>query len=224
MRRKTKAAVRRVLWWVLVPTGVAGSIAASVRILVRRATDEVLARVEPGDPENAGAVASRDVWERLPHLPKVGVDMRVVGGVLIALAVVVVFLVVRRLTWGRPIPAPPTGGQRDSRRLFSDRDREWVYRCAGHRCEASILGFRCPATNDLQLDHFYPYAKGGPTDRSNLVLLCPYHNRVKTDHVPTVGMRAALVRRRRKYWPESQRRFLKPGDWSGGEDTLDSGE
>jgi hypothetical protein len=39
----------------------------------------------------------------------------------------------------------------------------------------------CTSTFHLERDHVREFAKKGPTTLSNLVLLCPYHHRLKTN-------------------------------------------
>jgi hypothetical protein len=45
-----------------------------------------------------------------------------------------------------------------------------------HRC------LYCRETRDLQLDHIFPFSRGGLTCLWNMVPLCAYHNRVKSDY------------------------------------------
>ena len=106
-----------------------------------------------------------------------------------------------------PVWNPRNGpsGWRDPRRLFTASDRAWIERAAGGRCEHRILFglLRCPARSNLQLDHWYPHARGGATSRGNLVLLCARHNRAKSARVPTLWETFLLRRARRRYMPMS---------------------
>jgi hypothetical protein len=56
----------------------------------------------------------------------------------------------------------------------------------GLRCESALIwGYTCgldPA-GALAADHLFPWAMGGPTVATNQVMLCRYHNLVKTSDV-----------------------------------------
>ena len=56
---------------------------------------------------------------------------------------------------------------------------------AGQRCQSAyIWGYDCsipPARPSA--DHLFPYEAGGPTDARNLVWLCEWHNRVKSNDI-----------------------------------------
>lgn len=55
------------------------------------------------------------------------------------------------------------------------RDRLLVQ--ANHRCEyVSLDGVRCSQRTGLDIDHIVPHGRGGPTDESNLRVLCSAHN------------------------------------------------
>jgi hypothetical protein len=58
---------------------------------------------------------------------------------------------------------PVHGGHRPH---IPDELRERVYQRDGHRC------VDCGATEDLTLDHIYPWSLGGPDTYENLRLLC----------------------------------------------------
>lgn len=53
---------------------------------------------------------------------------------------------------------------------------------SGQTCWANLVwGYRCPcAANKLELDHAWPFALGGRSDRENGVWLCSLHNRAKS--------------------------------------------
>lgn len=54
--------------------------------------------------------------------------------------------------------------------------REEVLQRDGRRCRV------CGATENLQVDHIRPVAKGGQTIRSNLWTLCAYHHSLRPGH------------------------------------------
>ena len=93
---------------------------------------------------------------------------------------------------------------------FDDADRAWLEKAVGSRCEHRMLGlFRCPRRGE-QMDHHYPWSKGGATDRHNLVYLCARHNRRKSDHTPTLWGTWLLYRARLKYLPPALRGYAWP--------------
>jgi hypothetical protein len=73
---------------------------------------------------------------------------------------------------------------------------------AGGRCEAPMLlaWGRCqdPAT---EVDHVYPWSRGGPTVVSNGQALCRTHNRRKSNLRPPWWYVLSLERRRTAYSP-----------------------
>ena len=119
-------------------------------------------------------------------------------------AAIIILLLAVRLIAGLRIRAPRNGfpDGRDPQRLFTDADRTWISRLSGGRCEHRGL-WRCHARTGLQMDHWYPWARGGATVRGNLVYLCARHNRRKTDHRPTVWATMRLRRARRRYAPDT---------------------
>lgn len=72
----------------------------------------------------------------------------------------------------------------NARRLGQDPRRPafpaWVIRVI-HAADRNRCVF-CPARAYLQVDHFLPWALGGLSSLANLMLLCEYHNRVKSDY------------------------------------------
>ena len=50
---------------------------------------------------------------------------------------------------------------------------------------ALIWGYECPITQSetVHADHLFPYAFGGPSEPSNMVILCERHNSVKSSDV-----------------------------------------
>lgn len=133
---------------------------------------------------------------RLPHVDASGVPIMLIV-VMLTLLLALKLLTSLRLADPRNGPE----GWRDQPRTFPDRDREWINRCAGGRCEHRTLGvFRCRA-EITDLDHHYPWSKGGATVRGNLVGLCKKHNLRKTNHIPTRLDTWWLKRARRRYFP-----------------------
>lgn len=68
-----------------------------------------------------------------------------------------------------------------SRRGECDSQRCWGYRCPHHHA-------------DIQVDHFFPYALGGPTEPENALWLCSTHNAGKGGDIHVVPLRAATER------------------------------
>lgn len=102
-----------------------------------------------------------------------------------------------------PLPGRgPGGARRDRWRGFRFDPRRTVLARAGHRCEAAafLAWGRCgdPAT---EVDHVYPWSKGGPTVVSNGQALCKGHNRAKSNLTPPWWYVLALERRRRRSFP-----------------------
>ncbi len=65
---------------------------------------------------------------------------------------------------------------REDRPHIPDRLRRAVYAADGWKCR------HCRATGTLQLDHVRPWSTGGLTTFWNLVTLCAYCNRVKSNY------------------------------------------
>jgi hypothetical protein len=102
-----------------------------------------------------------------------------------------------------PMPGRGPGFQRrDPWRRFKFEARRAVLDRAGHRCEgtAILVWGRCrqPAA---EVDHVYPWSKGGATIVSNGQALCRYHNRAKASWSPPWWYIHTLERRRRAYFP-----------------------
>lgn len=116
--------------------------------------------------------------------------------VLLAVAVVL----------GAPLPRRGPGwfARRDPWRGFKYEARRIVLSRAGGRCEAAafIAWGRCRQIAD-QVDHVYPWSKGGATIVSNGQALCAHHNRSKASRTPPWWYVLSLERRRRCYFPES---------------------
>ena len=52
-------------------------------------------------------------------------------------------------------------------------------------CQSNLLwGYDCPFTDaPMHQDHLFPYSLGGPTTGANRVILCRFHNMVKTNDI-----------------------------------------
>lgn len=153
---------------------------------------------------------------RLLHLPEPPAWLtHAAAPTLIALTVLLVLWALSRL----PVPRPDNPFDRDPQRFFTDADRAWLRAMVGDRCEHRMLGlFRCGRPGE-QMDHHYPWAKGGATDRHNLVYLCARHNRRKSDRTPTLWSTWLLYRARLKYLPPALRGYAWPDGRSRGADT-----
>jgi len=116
---------------------------------------------------------------------------------LIPLAVVAVIGLI-------PIPGRGPGlfARKDPWRLFKYGPRAEVIARASGRCESAqfIAWGRCtnPATD---VDHIYPWSKGGPTAVGNGQALCREHNLRKSNLTPAWWYIKGLERRRASYFP-----------------------
>lgn len=119
--------------------------------------------------------------------------------------VVLIAIAVWRFSRNR-VGAVIPNNRRDPRRLFSQGDRKWITSNMlwGARCEhRSFFGLkRCRARGAMELDHWWPHARGGATTRDNLALLCTKHNKEKSHHTPTFLATFALNTARKKYMRE----------------------
>jgi hypothetical protein len=103
-----------------------------------------------------------------------------------------------------PLPGRGPGmlQRRDPWRGFKFAARKAVMTRADSRCEAPMLlaWGRCqdPAT---EVDHIYPWSRGGPTVVSNGQALCRAHNRRKSSLRPPWWYVLSLERRRAAYIP-----------------------
>lgn len=97
----------------------------------------------------------------------------------------------------------PNSSKRDPWRGFKYGARATVLERAGGRCEGSVLlaWGRCPEAA-VEVDHVFPYSKGGPTVVSNGQALCRDHNRRKGSMNPPWWYVRALEKRRRGYFPQ----------------------
>lgn len=85
---------------------------------------------------------------------------------------------------------------RDPQRLFTAQQKRYLMLQANGRCEHRwFLLLRCAQNQRLQADHVMPWSRGGRTTLANGQMLCPRHNRRKTNRLP--GPLFLLVRRHR---------------------------
>ena len=105
-----------------------------------------------------------------------------------------------------PMPGRGPGIQRrDVWRSFKGEARRIVFARAGGRCEATafLVWGRCRAAA-VEVDHVYPWSKGGATIVSNGQALCRHHNRSKASWTPAWWYIVPLERRRRRYFPSGE--------------------
>jgi hypothetical protein len=90
---------------------------------------------------------------------------------------------------------------RDAWRGFRFAARRTVLTRAGGRCESPmLLGWGRCRENATEVDHIYPWSKGGPTVVSNGQALCRRHNRRKSSLRPPWWYVLSLERRRAGYF------------------------
>ena len=97
----------------------------------------------------------------------------------------------------------PNSSTRDVWRGFKYAPRQTVLSRASGRCEgaAFIAWGRC-SSPAVQVDHVFPWSRGGPTVVSNGQALCAGHNRSKGAMTPPWWYVLSLERRRRAYFPQ----------------------
>lgn len=154
-------------------------------------------------PEYASDLTLKDVTPRLawPGPSRIPWTPIVIGLVILLTLVLLVRM---------PLPKPDNPWAKDPQREFTAADQAWICAAVGDRCEHYTLGlFRCRRKVEHK-DHWYPHAKGGATDRHNLVGLCAKHNIRKSDHIPTVLDTWLLYRHRLAYLPARLRGYAWP--------------
>lgn len=118
-------------------------------------------------------------------------------GWLVPAAVVIVVVAFPMLRRG------PNSSSRDVWRGFRHASRQTVLARASGRCEgaAFVAWGRCSSVA-VEVDHVFPWSRGGPTVVSNGQALCAAHNRSKGAMNPPWWYVLGLERRRRGYFPE----------------------
>lgn len=129
----------------------------------------------------------------------------IVIGTLPAFAPSLVAMAAIGLVLFGPMPGHGPGypRRRDSWRSFRFDARRVVMARAGQRCEGPLF-FAWGRCRELatEVDHVYPWSKGGATVLSNGQAMCHSHNRAKSSITPAWWYVLSLERRRRKYFPE----------------------
>lgn len=103
-----------------------------------------------------------------------------------------------------PLPGRGPGlfARRDSWRLFKYEARaELVARSGGRWEGAQLLVWGRCRRQAVEMDHVYPWSKGGPKIVSNGQALCREHNRRKSNMTPPWWYVKGLERRRARYFP-----------------------
>jgi hypothetical protein len=104
-----------------------------------------------------------------------------------------------------PLPGRGPGypRRRDPWRTFRFDARRAVMSRAEQRCEGALF-FGWGRCRDLatEVDHIYPWSKGGATVVSNGQAMCHRHNRAKSNMTPAWWYVLSLERHRRTYFPE----------------------
>lgn len=134
-------------------------------------------------------------WERIPEAFLAGILPMLPQLCLIFLALLV-------LTCPIPGRGPRLFQRQDPWRLFKGDARRAVMARAGGRCEGAVFfGWgRCPDAA-IEVDHVYPWSRGGPTITANGQALCRGHNRRKAAMRPPWWYVLSLEHRRRGYFP-----------------------
>lgn len=86
-------------------------------------------------------------------------------------------------------------------RTFKYGLRRSVFERAGNRCERhNVFGGRCGSAAQ-EVDHIWPYSRGGATVLGNGQALCQFHNRSKRASLPRWWEVRYLLRGRQRYAP-----------------------
>lgn len=113
-----------------------------------------------------------------------------------------------------PLPGRGPGlfSGRDPWRGFRYQARETVLTRAGNRCEEPLFlaWIRC-RESAREVDHIYPWSKGGATAVSNGQALCSKHNRQKSSRTPAWWYVLSLEHRRRAYYPPGVSAVVRGG-------------
>ncbi len=137
-------------------------------------------------------------WERVLGAFVAGILPMLPQLCLISLAVLVLVC---------PIPGrgPRLFQRLDPWRRFKGEARRAVMTRAGGRCEGSLFlaWVRCP-DDATEVDHVYPWSRGGPTTPANGQALCHGHNRSKGAMRPPWWYVLSLEHRRRGYFPPDE--------------------
>lgn len=97
----------------------------------------------------------------------------------------------------------PNSSSRDEWRGFKYAPRRTVLARAGERCEApGFLAWGRCSSPAVEVDHVFPWSRGGPTVVANGQALCAPHNRAKGALNPPWWYVLGLERRRRSYFPD----------------------
>lgn len=102
-----------------------------------------------------------------------------------------------------PMPGRgPNASTRDVWRGFKYEARRTILARAGDRCEGAAFAAwgRC-SSPAVEVDHVFPWSRGGPTVVSNGQALCVAHNRSKGAMHPPWWYVLGLERRRHGYFP-----------------------
>lgn len=113
-----------------------------------------------------------------------------------------IFVAVLVLTCPIPGRGPRLRQRLDPWRLFKGEARRTVMDRAGDRCEGAVFfGWGRCTDAATEVDHVYPWSRGGPTMPGNGQALCRGHNRRKAAMRPPWWYVLSLEHRRRSYFP-----------------------
>jgi len=68
--------------------------------------------------------------------------------------------------------------QKEKRRYIPRKIRALIFELFNHKCK------QCESTDNLEIDHVYPFSRGGSNNKENLQLLCKPCNRSKYNKLP----------------------------------------